>query len=154
MQQIDQAAVVYRSLASRSWELVKTPLPTRMPGWCTKVRFADYGQGRRTVVTARTSQQASYQSFVSERYFRLPQQARGSPATGRTRQTAVENYKLSDLLHWIGRFLCRETLVNPQLAKYLRRYQLTGTFQGSASVGRVGRVQIREMLDESNEKLH
>jgi len=107
-------------------------------------------RGRRTPVTARTSQQASYQFFVSERYFRLPQQARGSPATGRTRQTTVENYKLSDLPHWIGRFSCRETLVNPQLAKYLRRYQLTGTFQGSATVGRVGGVQIREMRGESN----
>jgi hypothetical protein len=84
-------------------------------------------RGRRTPATAGTSQQASYQLFVSERYFRLPQQARGSPATGRTRQTTVENYKLSDLLHWIGRFLCRETLVNLQLAKHLRRYQLTGT---------------------------
>ena len=111
-------------------------------------------RGRRTPVTARTSEQASYQLFVSERYFRLPQQARGSPATGRTRQTTVENYKLSDLLHWIGRFLCRETLVNPQLAKYLRRYQLTGIFRGSASVGRMGGVQIREILGESNWKLH
>ena len=40
-------------------------------------------------------------------------------------------------------------LVNPQLAKYLRRYQLTGTFQGSASVGRVGRVQIWEMVSRT-----
>lgn len=103
-----------------------------MPGWCTKVRFADYNQGAPHSGNSK-DQRTSNQLFVSERYFRLPQQARGSPATGRTRQTTVENYKLSDLLHWIGRFLCRETLVNPQLAKYLRRYQLTGIFRGSGA---------------------